>query len=61
MSSPSWTAIMLTALPDPGTSRAILAGVSRYEHLDDLPAVENNLSGLVAAFTDPALWGLPGR
>lgn len=50
---------MLTALPDPGTSRAILAGVSRYEHLDDLPAVENNLSGLVAAFTDPALWGLP--
>ncbi|TDB88469.1 hypothetical protein E1264_11435 [Actinomadura sp. KC216] len=49
----------MTGLPDPGASRAVLIGVHAYEALDDLPAVEQNLTGLRDVFTDPALWGLP--
>lgn len=41
---------------DPDRSRAVLIGVSGYATLDDLPAVRNNLTGLVELLTDPA-WG----
>jgi Caspase domain len=42
-------------LPDPIRSRAILIGVSRFEHpeLDSLPAVANNLSDLADVLTSP--------
>ncbi|GAA0992255.1 MULTISPECIES: caspase, EACC1-associated type [Streptomyces violaceusniger group] len=46
-------------LPDPATSRAVLIGVHAFEHLKDLPAVENNINRLYDALTDPELWGLP--
>ncbi|GDY56751.1 hypothetical protein SVIO_073740 [Streptomyces violaceusniger] len=46
-------------LPDPATSRAVLIGVHAFEHLDDLPTVENNINRLYDALTDPELWGLP--
>ncbi|WNE98957.1 caspase family protein [Streptomyces luomodiensis] len=46
-------------LPDPATSRAVLIGVHAFDHLDDLPAVENNVRRLHDALTDPELWGLP--
>ncbi|MFG2888633.1 ABC transporter substrate-binding protein [Streptomyces sp. NPDC048248] len=49
----------MTALSDPAASRALLIGVHRYDRLDELPAVERNLSGLKRAFMDEALWGLP--
>lgn len=51
----------MTGLPDAEGSRAVLIGVHRYEALDDLPAVEQNLTGLRDVFTDPALWGLAER
>ncbi|MEU4515384.1 caspase family protein [Nonomuraea wenchangensis] len=47
--------------PNPATSRALLIGVSRYAHLDDLPAVDNNLVDLRKVLTDPELWGLPDQ
>ncbi|GAU67913.1 oligopeptide-binding protein [Streptomyces sp. NBRC 110611] len=50
---------MTAALPDPATSRALLVGVHDYESLEDLPAVERNLTGLKRTFTDETLWGLP--
>jgi hypothetical protein len=43
----------------PGASQAILIGVSGYENLEDLPSVDNNLTGLQAALTSPSIWGLP--
>ena len=48
-------------LPDPATSRVVLAGTASYRHDDypALPAVRNNLAGLRAALTDPRLWGIP--
>ncbi|MBI0295212.1 caspase family protein [Streptomyces sp. PRKS01-29] len=46
-------------LPDPATSRAVLIGVHAFEHLEPLPAVENNINRLYDALTDPGLWGLP--
>ncbi|MET9430133.1 ABC transporter substrate-binding protein [Streptomyces sp. NPDC003036] len=49
----------MSALPDPAASRALLIGVHAYRTLTDLPAVEQNLTGLAQAFTDPDLWGLP--
>lgn len=51
----------MTGLPDAEGSRAVLIGVHRYDTLDDLPAVEQNLTGLRDVFTDPALWGLAER
>ncbi|RZU49406.1 caspase domain-containing protein [Krasilnikovia cinnamomea] len=50
---------MHTRLPDPARSFAVLIGVSRYRHLDDLPTVRDNLVDLRAALTDPGLGGLP--
>lgn len=46
-------------LPDPAASWAVLIGASRYESLDPLPTVENNLKRLTQLLTDPGLWGLP--
>ena len=49
----------MTVLPDPGRSRAVLIGASTYRHLEDLPAVRNNLSGFRDVLVAPALGGLP--
>ncbi|WP_420711880.1 caspase, EACC1-associated type [Streptomyces sp. MMG1533] len=37
----------------------MLIGVSRYEHLEDLPGVRGNVRDLAAQLRDPAVWGLP--
>jgi hypothetical protein len=49
----------MAILPDPAASQAILVGAAEYTRLEALPAVENNLTGLESALTDPAIWGLP--
>ena len=49
----------MTVLPDPGRSRAVLIGASTYRHLEDLPAVRNNLAGFRDVLVAPALGGLP--
>ncbi|WP_439676779.1 caspase family protein [Embleya sp. MST-111070] len=48
-------------LPDPQTSRAVLIGVARYDDLDDLPTVANNLNDLAAMLGGSHSWGLPER
>ncbi|MGW7657593.1 caspase, EACC1-associated type, partial [Streptomyces tendae] len=48
----------MAVLPDPAASRAVLVGTSRYAHLEQIPAVANNLSALTAALCAPASWGL---
>src|ERR1700751_2330036 len=48
----------MTALPDPGSSRAGLVGASTYKHLKNLPAVRNNLTGIREVLLNPALGGL---
>jgi predicted restriction endonuclease len=47
------------SLPDPLKSRAVLIGTSKYEYLDDLPSVANNLSKLFRLLTDEQVCGLP--
>ncbi|MFF8941756.1 caspase domain-containing protein [Streptomyces sp. NPDC014864] len=47
------------SLPDPARSRAVLIGVDSYRHLEDLPAVSNNLKRLAALLRSPEVWGLP--
>ncbi|MEV7588983.1 caspase family protein [Streptomyces sp. NPDC089922] len=37
----------------------MLIGTSRYDHLEQLPAVSNNLTALAKALTEPSTWGLP--
>ncbi|GHE24813.1 caspase family protein [Streptomyces vinaceus] len=49
----------MSVLPDPGATRAVLIGTSRYDHLEQLPAVSNNLTALAAALAEPFSWGLP--
>lgn len=49
------------SLPDPNTSRAVLVGTSRYENLEDLPAVDNNLAELSRLFRDKQSCGLPAE
>jgi uncharacterized protein YjbI with pentapeptide repeats len=49
----------MAVLPDPGRSRAVLIGASTYRHLEDLPAVRNNLPGFREVLIAPALGGLP--
>ncbi|WP_422751952.1 caspase family protein [Micromonospora sp. WMMD708] len=47
---------------DPTKSRAVLLGVSRYDHLAlTVPAAGDNIEALATAFADPAVWGLPKR
>ncbi|WP_079141698.1 caspase family protein [Streptomyces sp. LUP30] len=49
----------MSALPDPGASRALLIGSSQFDHLEQLPAVANNLTALAEALCLPTAWGLP--
>ncbi|MFJ6805001.1 transporter substrate-binding domain-containing protein [Streptomyces anulatus] len=49
----------MTVLPDPGASRAVLVGTSHYQHLEQLPAVSNNLQALAAHLTGPLSLRLP--
>ncbi|WP_063726758.1 caspase, EACC1-associated type [Streptomyces sp. RTd22] len=48
----------MAVLPDPATTRVVLIGTSRYAHLEQIPAVANNLSALAAALCAPRSWGL---
>nr|AAZ23092.1 possible protein kinase [Streptomyces fradiae] len=48
-------------LPDPGSSRVVLVGVSDYEYLEPLPAVAESLMDLTKALRSPRLWGIPER
>ncbi|MFJ1550577.1 caspase family protein [Streptomyces sp. NPDC088246] len=49
----------MSVLPDPGASRAVLIGTSRYEHLEQLPAVSNNLTALASLLTGPLSLRMP--
>ncbi len=49
----------MTSLADPAASRAVLIGAYRYQALEALSGVANNLLALREALVDPALWGLP--
>ncbi|MGW1768930.1 caspase, EACC1-associated type [Streptomyces sp. NPDC002073] len=49
----------MSVLPDPGASRAVLLGTSRYDHLEQLPAVSNNLTALAALLSGPLTLRLP--
>ncbi|MGW7348750.1 caspase, EACC1-associated type [Streptomyces sp. NPDC054854] len=49
----------MSVLPDPGASRAVLLGTSRYDHLEQLPAVSNNLTALAALLSGPLALRLP--
>ncbi|GAA2215044.1 hypothetical protein GCM10009850_105110 [Nonomuraea monospora] len=49
----------LSGQPDPSRSCCVLVGVSRYPHLGDLPAVEQNCVDLASALVDPGIWGVP--
>ena len=48
----------MTVLPGAATSRAVLNGTSRYDHIEQLPMVANNLRTLAAALCAPHTWGL---
>ncbi|MGN9796237.1 caspase, EACC1-associated type [Streptomyces sp. OZ13] len=49
----------MSVLPDPGASRAVLIGTSRYDHLEQLPAVSNNLNALADLLTGPLSLRMP--
>ncbi|XTZ15279.1 caspase family protein [Micromonospora echinospora] len=49
----------MARLSDPVRSRAVLIGVSAYEHLSHLPAVAANVEALATLLGDPSVWGLP--
>ncbi|MFI1840110.1 caspase, EACC1-associated type [Streptomyces olivaceoviridis] len=49
----------MALLPDPGSSQALLIGVHTYDGMENLPAVERNLTGLQQTLTDRDVWGLP--
>ncbi|MFK4687407.1 caspase, EACC1-associated type [Streptomyces pristinaespiralis] len=49
----------MSVLPDPGASRAVLIGTSRYDHLEQLPAVSNNLTALADLLTGPLSLRMP--
>ncbi|MFG3480122.1 caspase family protein [Streptomyces sp. NPDC047980] len=49
----------MSVLPDPGASRAVLIGTSRYDHLEQLPAVSNNLTALTGILQGPHTLRLP--
>ncbi|MER6738331.1 hypothetical protein [Streptomyces puniciscabiei] len=49
----------MSVLPDPGASRAVLVGTSRYQHLEQLPAVANNVHALAELLRGPLLLQLP--
>ncbi|AEW93697.1 MULTISPECIES: caspase, EACC1-associated type [Streptomycetaceae] len=49
----------MAVLPDPGSSQALLIGVHTYDGMEDLSAVERNLTGLQQTLADREVWGLP--
>lgn len=49
----------MSVLPDPGASRAVLIGTSCYGHLEQLPAVSNNLTTLADLLTGPLSLCMP--
>ncbi|WDG30710.1 caspase family protein [Streptomyces sp. CA-278952] len=49
----------MSVLPDPRGSRAVLVGTSRYERLEQLPAVSNNLRALSGLLSGPLSLQLP--
>ncbi|MEU0374883.1 caspase family protein [Streptomyces sp. NPDC006283] len=49
----------MSVLPDPGASRAVLIGTSCYDHLEQLPAVSNNLTALSDLLTGPLSLRMP--
>ncbi|MFD7610760.1 caspase family protein [Streptomyces sp. NPDC059828] len=49
----------MSVLPDPGASRAVLIGTSRYDHLEQLPAVTNNLIDLADTLSGPLSLRMP--
>ncbi|WP_326756836.1 caspase family protein [Streptomyces hirsutus] len=49
----------MSVLPDPGASRAVLIGTSHYDHLEQLPAVSNNLIALADLLSGPLSLRLP--
>ncbi|WP_217222513.1 caspase, EACC1-associated type [Streptomyces anulatus] len=49
----------MSVLPDPSASRAVLVGTSHYHHLEQLPAVTNNLHALAAHLSGPLSLRLP--
>ncbi|MEU3288677.1 caspase family protein [Streptomyces longwoodensis] len=51
----------MSVLPDPGASRAVLVGTSQYEHLEQLPAVSNNVQALADLLRGPLSLQLPDR
>ncbi|MFE0452861.1 caspase family protein [Streptomyces sp. NPDC058914] len=51
----------MSVLPDPGASRAVLVGTGRYEHLEQLPAVSNNLQALASLLCGPLSLQLPAQ
>ncbi|MGW1563371.1 caspase family protein [Streptomyces sp. NPDC002144] len=51
----------MSVLPDPGASRAVLVGTSRYEYLEQLPAVANNVRALAGLLCSPLSLDLPAR
>jgi len=51
----------MSVLPDPGASRAVLVGTSRYEHLEQLPAVSQNVQALAGLLCGPLSLQLPAR
>jgi hypothetical protein len=51
----------VSVLPDPGASRAVLVGTSRFEYLEPLPAVANNLRALADLLCSPLSLQLPAE
>ncbi|MFJ2900230.1 transporter substrate-binding domain-containing protein [Streptomyces sp. NPDC087218] len=51
----------MSVLPDPRASRAVLVGTSHYQHLEQLPAVSNNLQALAGLLSDPPSLHLPAQ
>ncbi|MFJ6427006.1 caspase family protein [Streptomyces hydrogenans] len=49
----------MSVLPDPGASRAVLIGTSRFDYLEQLPAVSNNLTALAELLTSPISLRMP--
>ncbi len=49
----------MASLAEPGQSRAVLVGVSSYQHLEVLNAVANNLTDLAGELTAENVWRLP--
>ncbi|MGW7410376.1 caspase, EACC1-associated type [Streptomyces sp. NPDC054833] len=49
----------MSSLPDPKLSRAVLIGLSEYDHLPALPAVANNVTALHGFLTSVKGWQLP--